>query len=146
MAGNTAFPGGITSDVVGNVTGNLTGDMTGNLTGDVTGDVTGAIQNAVDTSGTAAGTIAAASKVVVVGGGGSVGLTLAQPTAGTHDGMTITFVALDAETHTINPGTIGFNAGNDSVATFGGAIGDGFTVVAYDGEWYTTENINVTFA
>lgn len=75
-------------------------------------------------------------------------MTLATPTATTHDGVTITIVATTANAHTVTAATIGFNAGNAAtdVGTFGGAIGDGMTVVAYQGEWYVVSNINVTFA
>jgi hypothetical protein len=75
-------------------------------------------------------------------------MTIAAPTATTHDGVTITVIAGTANAHTVTATTIGFNAGNAGadVGTFGGAIGDGLTFVAYQGEWYITSNINVTLA
>ncbi len=80
--------------------------------------------------------------------GTAAALTLAAPTATTHDGVEIVFVSTTAAAHTVTATTIGFNAGDASsdIGTFGGAIGDGLAVVAYQGEWYVTNNINVTLA
>jgi hypothetical protein len=149
----TRFPQGLsansTAPSAGNVTADtFTGDLTGDVTGDLTGNVTGATQIPVDTSGTAAGAIAIGDgdKLVLVGGSGSVALTLAEPTAGTDDGKIVRFTSLSAHDSTITPGTVGFNAGNDTIATLGGAIGDGLTVVAYNGEYYILSNINATIA
>lgn len=135
MAGNTAFPNGITADVVGNVTG------------DVTGDVTGAVQQTVNAYADD-GAITIASQIAVLTKGTAQAMTLAAPTATTHDGVVITIVSTTAAAHTVTATTIGFNAGNTStdVGTFGGAIGDGLIVVAYQGEWYVLNNINVTLA
>ena len=53
-----------------------------------------------------------------------------------------------AAAHTVTADTIGFNAGDAAkdVGTFGAAIGNGFSCVAYGGEWYVLTNTNVTFA
>jgi len=94
-----------------------------------------------------AGAVAIQNSTVLIYGGSATALTLGTPTSA-QNGTVITFVATTAQAHTVTAGTIGFNAGNAGadVATFGGAIGDGFTVVAYEGEWYVTSNINVTLA
>lgn len=80
--------------------------------------------------------------------GGVCAITLAAPTSPDDNGARITFIATTAHAHTVTADTIGFNAGNATadVATFGGAIGDGFECIAYNGEWYTTNVVNVTFA
>jgi len=79
---------------------------------------------------------------------GASAMTLATPTATTHDGITITVVSATAQTHTVTCSTTGFNAGGaaSDVGTYGGAIGDCFSFVAYQGEWYTLTNTNVTLA
>lgn len=71
---------------------------------------------------------------------GVAAMTIANPTAATHDGVTLTFVATTANAHTLdNSAGAGFwssgGSGKD-VATFGGAIGDGLTIIAYQGKWY----------
>ena len=139
----TNFPDGIAADLTGDVTGNVTG----NVTGDVTGDVTGAV---IATTEAAAGdgAISLASKTVMITKGTAAALTVAAPTATTDDGITIVFVSTTAAAHTITATTVGWNAGDaaSDVATLGGAIGDGFTCIAYQGEWYITGNINATLA
>ncbi len=87
-------------------------------------------------------------KIVFITKGTAAAMTLAAPTATTHDGVEIVIVSTTAAAHTVTATTIGFNAGNTSkdVGTFGGAIGDGLACVAYQGEWYVTNNINVTLA
>jgi hypothetical protein len=73
--------------------------------------------------------------------------TLAAPTATTHDGLRLTFVATTAQANTITH-SAGFGAGGASldVATFGGAIGDNITIEAYQGKWYIVATRNVTIA
>jgi hypothetical protein len=85
---------------------------------------------------------------VVITKGTAAALTLAAPTAGVHDGLTITIVSSTAAAHTVTATTIGFNAGNAGadVGTFAAAIGNGLTVVAYQGEWLVTNNTGVTLA
>ena len=94
------------------------------------------------------GAIPIRSHTALLSKGSAQAMTLTAPTATTHDGVTITVVSITAQTHTVTATTIGFNAGNTStdVGTYGGAIGDGFTFVAYQGEWYVNSNINVTLA
>lgn len=99
----------------------------------------------------AAGAIGLYSHIAVVTkANGAAALTIAVPTATTHDGVTITVVSATAQAHTVTATTVGFNAGDaaSDVGTFGGAIGDGFTFVAYQGEWYVMPgtNLNVTLA
>lgn len=87
------------------------------------------------------------SKTILITKGTAAALTLGVP-ASSQNGVTLTIVSTTAAAHTVTAATIGFNAGNGGtdVGTFGGAIGDGFTCVAYEGEWYTRGVTNVTFA
>lgn len=93
------------------------------------------------------GAITIQNSTVFASKAGAAALTLAAPTAGTHDGRTIRVVAISAQAHVITGGVDGFNAkGSSGTATFGGAIGDSVTFVAYNGHWYTTSLVNVTIA
>ena len=94
------------------------------------------------------GAISLYSHTAVITKGTAAALTLAAPTADTHDGVVITVISTTAAAHTVTATTIGFNAGDaaSDVGTFGGAIGDGFSFVAYQGEWYVLTNTNVTLA
>lgn len=79
--------------------------------------------------------------------GSLAALTLADPTAGVHDGVRLTVIATTAYAHTLT-NTTGFNAAGTSgdVGTFGGARGDGIRLVAYGGVWYVLDVTNVTIA
>lgn len=71
---------------------------------------------------------------------GVAAMTLVDPTSATHDGIELTFIATTANAHTLSnaAGSGFFSSGGASkdIATFGGAIGDGLTIVAYLGKWY----------
>ena len=88
-----------------------------------------------------------ANGVVVITKGTACAVTLGTPTSA-QNGTKITFISTTAAAHTVTAGTIGFNAGDAAkdVGTFGAAIGNGFTCIAYEGEWYVTYATNVTFA
>lgn len=92
-------------------------------------------------------TITAANKLYVITKASAAAITIANPTATTHDGVTLTFVSTTAAAHTLsNAAGAGFNdggAGGD-VGTFGGAKGDNITIVAYGGKWYVLNSVNVT--
>lgn len=79
---------------------------------------------------------------------GSAGAyTLRAPTAA-ETGTLITIISSAAFAHTVTVATAGFNAlgAAGDVGTFGAALGNGVTVVAYNGNWYVQSNIGVTFA
>lgn len=78
---------------------------------------------------------------------GVAAMTLADPTATTHDGLRLTFIATTANANTLT-NTTGFGAGGGSldVATFGGAIGDNIVIEAYQAKWYVVSTRNVTLA
>ena len=93
------------------------------------------------------GAITIQDSTVVITKGTAAALTLGTPTTA-QNGTVITVVSATAAAHTVTATTIGFNAANTSgdVGTFGGAIGDGFSFVAYGGEWLVLTNTNVTLA
>ncbi len=77
---------------------------------------------------------------------GVCALTLAAPYAA---GARLTIIATTAHAHTVTVtnGIGGAGSGSD-VGTFGGAIGDGVTLISWNGFWYVEPgtNLNVTFA
>lgn len=81
--------------------------------------------------------------------GSAAAITIADPTATTHDGLRLTIVSTTAFAHTIsNAEGSGFNnggAGSD-VATFTGAIGNSIVIEAYQGKWYVVSKTNATLA
>ncbi len=81
---------------------------------------------------------------VMIGGGSATAVTLSAPNT---QGVELTFIATTAQAHTVTS-ALGFNAGGSGkdVATFGGAIGDTFTVFSYNGYWYVKTSTNVTLA
>lgn len=94
------------------------------------------------------GAIAVAPKHVFITKAGVCAMTLVDPTATTHDGLEIVFIAATANAHTLDnsAGSGFFSSGGASkdVATFGGAIGDRISVVAYQGKWYIKDSLNIT--
>ena len=130
--GLTSFPNGVEADVTGNLTGGIR-------------------QPVVVVSANGAISIPAYSTTYHITKAGVAAMTLADPTAGTHDGVRLTFIADTAQAHTLsNAAGSGFNGGGASmdIGTFGGAIGDGIMVEAYNGKWYVVPggNTNVTLA
>lgn len=83
---------------------------------------------------------------------GVAAMTIVDPTATVHDGVELTFIATTANANTLDnsAGSGFFSSGGSSkdVATFGGAIGDGITIIAYQGKWYIKpgEQLNITLA
>lgn len=84
--------------------------------------------------------------------GSAAAITLPLPIAGDprfggQDGTRLTFIAGSAQAHVVTQATDGFNAkGSSGTATFTAAIGNAFTVEAYNGHWYTVSLLNVTIA
>jgi hypothetical protein len=94
------------------------------------------------------GAITLKAGVVVITKASAAALTLAAPTATTDDFKVLHIVSTTAAAHTVTQTTPGFNNAGTSgdVATFGAAIGNAFTVMAYQGVWYTVNTRNVTLA
>lgn len=99
-------------------------------------------------SGDGAVTIAAANKTYFITKGTAAAITIVDPTATTHDGVTLTFIATIAAANTLSnaAGSGFFSSGGASkdVATFGGAIGDRISIIAYQGKWYILDSLNIT--
>ena len=95
----------------------------------------------------AAGAIGIKEGTVWITGGSALAITLAAPIAGADDTKILHIRSTTAQAHTltISGGLNGAGASAD-VGTFGGAIGDGVTLEAYNGAWRALHNINVTFA
>lgn len=95
------------------------------------------------------GAITIKSGVVIITKGTACALTLAAPTATDDDGKVLYIDSTTAAAHTvtISGGLRGAGTGAD-VGTFGGAIGDGIVLYAYNAKWYPVPgtNTNVTFA
>jgi hypothetical protein len=90
-------------------------------------------------AGDGAITPGAANVTYYITKGSAAAITVADPTATTHDGATITVVSTTAFAHTVsNAAGSGFNAGGaaSDVGTFAGAKGDTFVFTAYQGKWY----------
>lgn len=95
------------------------------------------------------GAITIKDGVVVVTKAGVCAMTLAAPLPVHDDGKTLVIDSHTAQAHTLTlaGGLRGAGSGAD-VGTFGGAIGDGIVLYAYNGAWYPVPgtNVNVTFA
>lgn len=96
---------------------------------------------------TDAGAITIKNGVVTLNKAGVIAATLADPIATTDDFKRLSIVALTAQANTVTSASSfgGGGAGKD-VATFGGAIGDGLHLMAYQGKWYVTGVYGVTLA
>jgi hypothetical protein len=110
---------------------------------------TGGVKNAVGAvTADGAITIPSGTKFFFMTKAGVAAMTLADPTATTHDGIVLHFIAATANAHTLDnsAGSGFFSSGGSSkdVATFGGAIGDRISVVAYQGKWYILDSLNIT--
>jgi hypothetical protein len=97
----------------------------------------------------ASGAVVIKAGTVFITKAGVAALTIVDPTSGVHDGVEMTFISTTAQAHTLsNAAGSGFNAGGagTDVGTFGGAKGDGITIIAYAGVWYVKDKTNVTLA
>lgn len=100
------------------------------------------------------GAVTQKSGVLIVTKAGVCAMTIADPVSGSaeaggDDGKILTVVSATAQAHTLsNAAGSGFNGGGagSDVGTFGGAKGDGITLLAYGGDWYVVTKTNVTLA
>lgn len=93
------------------------------------------------------GAISITPGVVALTKGSAAAITLAAPTATTHDGYQINVYSETAFAHVITGSVDGFNAkGSSGTVTLGGAKGDGATFTARNGHWWVTSKINATVA
>lgn len=76
---------------------------------------------------------------------GAVAATLADPTTTTDDFKQLVIVAMQAQANTVTiAGGASGGAGASDVWTFGGAIGNALTLVAYGGKWHVVGIHGVT--
>ena len=125
----------------------FTGDITGNVTGNVSGVLTGGQVLPVQVL-TGDGAITIKTGLVILNKAGAIAATLADPTATTDDGKVLRILSVTAQAHTVTiAGGLNGSGASADVGTFSAAIGNGVTLVAYQGKWYLTgPNTNVTFA
>ncbi len=93
------------------------------------------------------GAITIKDGIVVITKGSACAITLAAPNADDNGWLIIDATTAHAHTVTFASGLRGAGSGAD-VGTFGGAVGDGIVVYAYNGAWYPVPgtNVNVTIA
>lgn len=96
------------------------------------------------TTYTASGAITIQPGVTFINGT-TLAMTLANPTT-EQNGTIMIILSTNASAHTVTY-TAGFGGGTTArdVATFGGAVNDGFVIVAFNGVWWTISTRNVTF-
>ena len=105
--------------------------------------MTGAIVSQKITAYAADGAIAVESGVAIITKAGVGVMTLALPTATTHDGLTLVITSSTANAHTITC-TNGFNAGETGApfnkVTLAAFPGSSATLVAYQALWYVVSD------
>ena len=78
---------------------------------------------------------------------GTIGATLADPTATTDDYKRLAIMSLVAAQHTVtSASSFGSGGSGEDVATFSGIVGDTLSLMAYQGHWYVTGAHQVTVA
>lgn len=104
-------------------------------------------QQVVTTAKATNGAIASAPGTYLITKGSALGSsTVANPTTTDHDGYIINFISTTAYQHVITFNTGKINGGSNITVTLGGAVGDGFGIIAYQGVWYTFWAVNATVA
>lgn len=120
--------------------------VTGNIT--ATGTILG-LRPIVNVSADGAITIPSGDTAYYITKAGVAAMTIANPTATTHDGLKLEFISTTANAHTLsNAAGAGFNGGGaaSDIGTYGGAKGDNIVIEAYQGVWYVVSKVNVTLA
>jgi hypothetical protein len=86
--------------------------------------------------------------VVTLNKGSAIAATIALPTATTDDFKILTITSLTAQAHTLAPtsGSFGNGGSNFVKATYGGAVGDGISLMAYQGQWYVIGQKGITLS
>lgn len=87
------------------------------------------------------------SKDYIITKAGVAAMTLAAPTAGTDDGITISIKSSTAFAHTLTAtGLLQTGSANANVATFAAFAGAGLTLRAYNGKWLVLTQVGITFS
>jgi hypothetical protein len=75
----------------------------------------------------------------------AIGATLANPTTGTDDFKRLVIINFQAQLNTVTvTGGFGNGGAGEDVCTFGAAIGDNLSLLAYGGLWYVIGNTGGT--
>jgi len=91
------------------------------------------------------GAIASAPGTIVITKGSALGSsTLATPTTTTHDGYILRIVSSTGYAHVVSVASGKVNGGSNTTLTFGTAIGNSITLIAWQGVWYVLSNVGVT--
>lgn len=151
--------GGATQGIIGSVVSTgaasytfvdtgLTGDASTAPVINTTGVVYLPTQELI-TAYAANGAISSPGKAVLTKAGVAV-MTIVAPIAGAasaggHDGLVIQVIDTGGHAHTVTGPSNCFN-GSTHIATFGGTVGQNFTMIAYNGVWYVTGNSGVTLS
>jgi hypothetical protein len=107
----------------------------------------GIAQNNVPLALTANGAINPhASANYIITKAGVLAATLAAPTAGTDDGVTITITSSTAFAHTLTAtGLLNTGSAAVNLATFAAFAGAGLTLQAFNGTWNILSSVGITF-
>jgi hypothetical protein len=86
--------------------------------------------------------------VATLNKGSAIAATLAKPTATTDDFKILTIASLTAQAHTLalTAGSFGNGGANFVKATYGGAIGDEITLMAFNAQWYVIGQVGITLS
>ncbi len=112
-------------------------------TGGFVGPLTGNSQESIPAAKTSSAAIAEKQGAILLGSGGALAMTLADPTSGADDGKRLTIFASTAHAHVITIAG-GIGSGTNNTITLGGAIGDMVELEAIAGKWFLRPSINAT--
>ena len=93
----------------------------------------------------ASGAVRPRGSLVFLKGSSALAMTLANPTAGVQDGMTIEILETSTGAHTVTTGASGLN-GASHIATFGSEAGDNLVLIAFNGTWLVESSVGVTLS
>ena len=92
----------------------------------------------------ASGAVAVQSGIITLAGGSAQAYTLVAPVAGTQDGLTMKFVCITKQAHTVTTPALAIDGIMDT-ATFAASVnGECMTLQAFNGKWYMTSALGVT--
>ena len=115
---------------------------------DGTSDVYADVAEKTITTYTASGAITDKNAMVILNAGTALAMTLALPVSGGpgagDDGKVLKITSETSQAHTITC-TSGFNGGASSTVTFANA-GDGVTLRAFGGYWWTSSAVTASFS
>lgn len=104
----------------------------------------------ITATGTAGAIPITSTTKIFLTGASAQAMTLATPVAGLpsaggNDGMSITVIDTTGKAHTVTTAANKINT-NKLTGTFGGTIGQFFTLNAYNGIWYVSASTGVTLS